>query len=165
MFSTLHRGTAWRWLVIAALLAAVMLPFMPTAAYAASGSNEVESKSQDASWYGYSCKAYYTVQPGNQLGQIAKWYNVSLYDISRANGITNPSLIYVGQTLCIPYGSPYGYYSGYNKPTGCYYTVQYGDNLSRIAARYGIPWPHMAQTNHLYSPWTIIPGQTLYVCW
>ncbi len=45
---------------------------------------------------------YYTVRAGDTLGQIAKWYGVSIYTLASVNGISNMSRIYVGQRLYIP---------------------------------------------------------------
>lgn len=44
----------------------------------------------------------YTVKRGDTLSQIAQRYGVSTADLARANGITNPRLIYAGQQLVIP---------------------------------------------------------------
>lgn len=42
------------------------------------------------------------VQPGENLFRIALKYNYSQYYLAKYNGISNPSLIYVGQTIRIP---------------------------------------------------------------
>jgi LysM repeat protein len=42
------------------------------------------------------------VQSGETLYSIANRYGVSMWAIARANGVTNPNLIYVGQRLAIP---------------------------------------------------------------
>ncbi len=159
MLSAIRSRNAWRWLAIAVVLAAMIMPLMPMTALAASDTTSMETKSQDASWYGYTCRAYYWVEKGDQLLRIARWYGVSLHDISAANGITNPSLIYPGQKLCIPAAS-------YDHPStgGCWYTVRAGDNLSRIAAWNGTTWWHLANINNLSNPRVVIPGQRLYVC-
>lgn len=44
----------------------------------------------------------YVVQRGDTLSQIAERFGVSTTDLARANGITNPRLIYAGQQLVIP---------------------------------------------------------------
>ncbi len=44
----------------------------------------------------------YVVRPGDTLASIAYRYGVSVASIAAANGIVNPSLIYVGQVLAIP---------------------------------------------------------------
>ncbi len=159
MLRAFRSGKAWRVVAIAVVLAALVLPMMPMAAYAASDAPAVEMKERDANWYGYSCRAYYWVEKGDQLLRIARWYGVSLHDISAANGITNPSRIYPGQKLCIPYAS-----EGHHGSSGCWYTVRAGDNLSRIAAWNGTTWWHLANVNGLSNPRVIVPGQRLYVC-
>jgi len=44
----------------------------------------------------------HVVERGQELGLIAKMYNVSMEDIVNINGITNPDLLYVGEELTIP---------------------------------------------------------------
>ncbi len=39
------------------------------------------------------------------------------------------------------------------------YQVQPGDTLSGIGERFGIPWPDLAQVNHVPNPDLIFPGQ------
>jgi lipoprotein-anchoring transpeptidase ErfK/SrfK len=47
-------------------------------------------------------RTQYTVQRGEELGLIAKKFNVSVSDIMALNNITNANLIYPGQVLIIP---------------------------------------------------------------
>jgi LysM repeat protein len=57
----------------------------------------------------------HVVRPGENLFRIALRYRVSVQALASINGIANPTMIYVGQTLVIPaYGSP----SEAQKPTG-----------------------------------------------
>ena len=44
----------------------------------------------------------YTVQPGDSLTRIAAKYGVTVDAISRANNISDPNLIQIGQKLIIP---------------------------------------------------------------
>ena len=44
----------------------------------------------------------YLVQPGDTLSALAQQWGVGVDDIVQANNIADPSLIYVGQELCIP---------------------------------------------------------------
>jgi LysM repeat protein len=44
----------------------------------------------------------YTVQEGDTLGAIAQDYGVRLEDLMAANGIVDPNVLHVGQTLIIP---------------------------------------------------------------
>jgi LysM repeat protein len=46
----------------------------------------------------------YTVRRGDTLSSIALRFGVSMWSLAQANGISNPSLIYVGQILRIPSG-------------------------------------------------------------
>ena len=50
--------------------------------------------------------AYYVVQPGDTLADIAYKLGVSASVLARANGIANWDLIYVGQALLIPGNNP-----------------------------------------------------------
>ncbi|MEO8613310.1 MAG: L,D-transpeptidase family protein [Chloroflexota bacterium] len=49
----------------------------------------------------------YTVQAGQELGLIAKDFNVDVADIVKLNNISNPDLLYVGQALTIPAAGEY----------------------------------------------------------
>src|SRR5215467_14097859 len=44
----------------------------------------------------------YIVQPGDNLYRISLKFGVSMDAIARANGIVNPSFVFVGQKLIIP---------------------------------------------------------------
>lgn len=44
----------------------------------------------------------YTVQRGDFLNKIAGMFNVTVYEIAKANGIANPNILAVGQELIIP---------------------------------------------------------------
>jgi LysM repeat protein len=44
----------------------------------------------------------HVVERGQELGLIARAYNVAVDDIVRVNGLSNPDLLYVGQELRIP---------------------------------------------------------------
>lgn len=51
---------------------------------------------------GAQAATHYTVRNGDSLSAIANRYGSSVADIARANGISNPNLIYPGQRLTIP---------------------------------------------------------------
>ncbi len=72
-------------------------------------SNEISSfyKDLEKTLQGYSSSqsnssGTYTVKPGDNLSKIAQSLGVSVEDLSRANNITDPSKIYVGQELVLP---------------------------------------------------------------
>ncbi|MCB8944809.1 MAG: LysM peptidoglycan-binding domain-containing protein [Ardenticatenaceae bacterium] len=47
----------------------------------------------------------YVVQPGDTIFRIAVRFGVSVTAVAQANGLSNPNLIFVGQTLIIPGGT------------------------------------------------------------
>lgn len=118
---------------------------------------------------------YHTVQRGQTLYSIAAWYGTSVWAISCANGLYNPNYVYAGQVLLIPSGGGYGCKMSHQPPQPavwhpapapkpmCYYTVRWGDDLYRIALRYGISWTVVAQANGLYNGNYIYAGQVLRV--
>ncbi|MCK4315978.1 MAG: LysM peptidoglycan-binding domain-containing protein [Anaerolineae bacterium] len=102
----------------------------------------------------------YIVRRGENLFRIALRYGTTAQAIASANGIANPSLIYVGQTLTIPSSGT----EPPSPPTGdTTYTVQPGDNLFRIALRYNISYLYLAQYNGIASPSNIYVGQVLRI--
>lgn len=98
----------------------------------------------------------YTIQRGDTLWGIGEKYGVSYQTIANYNGITNPSLIYPGQKIKIP-----GTNSGSNGYST--YTVQSGDTLSGIAAKYGTTYQKIAADNGISNPNLIHPGQVLKI--
>jgi LysM repeat protein len=45
---------------------------------------------------------FYTVQPGDSLFGISEQYSVSMEEVMRINGITNPDKVFAGQVLELP---------------------------------------------------------------
>lgn len=86
----------------------------------------------------------HTVRPGDTLGSIAARYGTSVSALAGANGISNPNVIVVGRSLQISgaaqpstTGAP-GPTSGGRQLPGQRHSVQRGDTIAGIAARYGI---------------------------
>lgn len=100
-----------------------------------------------------SCPGIHVVQPGETLTRIAARYGVTVQAIVRANGLVNPNFIWVGQRLVIPCGSTCAYV----------HVVQRGENLYRIALRYGVTVRAIARANHLANPNYIWVGQRLCI--
>ena len=94
----------------------------------------------------------YTVRPGDTLARIAGLYRVTPGAIASANGLINPNIIYVGQSLQIPI-----------VPQVYSYTVAYGDTLGVIAARYGTTVAAIAGANGISNPRLIYPGMLLRI--
>jgi LysM repeat protein len=103
----------------------------------------------------------YTVQPGDSLLAIAARFGVDADEIAGANGITDPSALFVGQELLIPgaadEGSPEPTPEPTAEPTETpataggaeLYVVQSGDTVIGIAAAFGVTVDDIAAANGL----------------
>jgi LysM repeat protein len=97
------------------------------------------------------------VQPGENLFRIALHYGMTYHALAAANGIVNPDLIYVGQSLTIPAEVP-------SEPTGeRIHVVQPGENLFRIALKYGTTVEAIAVANGISDVHIIYSGQSLVI--
>jgi LysM repeat protein len=103
----------------------------------------------------------HTVQPGERLFSIARLYNVNPYAIAQLNAIPAPYLIYPGQKLKIP-GSG-GVTPVPPQPGGTTYKVLPGDNLFRIALKFGKSMQAIAAVNGIHNYNLIYPGQVLKI--
>ena len=101
----------------------------------------------------------HVVQWGETLMVIARQYGVTATSIAQANNLWNPNFIYAGQRLVIPNGSAASPASGVT----AMYTVQRGDTLNIISARYGTTAAQLASANGLWNPNFIYVGQVLKV--
>jgi len=125
----------------------------------------------------------YTVQSGDTLGKIAQEYCTSwkaIYDLNRDTIGKNPNIIHPGMVLTIPANCiPANSGSSTPPPAGAvvdkgpithatgtyqapYYTVAWGDTLSSIGLRFGLPWPEIAKANGITGD-RIYAGQVLYI--
>ncbi len=109
---------------------------------------------------------------GESLGRIAARYDVPVDAVIRANKISNPNRIRVGQMLIIPVGgdapvttsgsaavASSGSASGGIRASS--YTVKRGDSLSVIAQRVGMSQAELQRINGIRDPSTIQVGQVL----
>lgn len=105
---------------------------------------------------------YYTVQSGDTLYEIATRYGTTVQEIVDINNITNPNLIYPGETLRILTNSTvYGLETrGAGSIT---YTVQRGNTLSQIASAYGVTVSEIVEINNIQNPNLIYPGEKLRI--
>lgn len=131
----------------------------------------------------------YTVQAGDTVSRIAERFGSSINAIFAANNLNAEGLIFVGQTLIVPVAeepvptatptysptslgiiptnTPIGAGPTPIPPTAVpvtgttVYTVQRGDTLNRIAARFGTTVDAIVQRNGILNPNLIIVGQQL----
>ncbi len=100
----------------------------------------------------------YTVQAGARLGYIASYYGATVEALSALNNIVNPELIFIGQTLVVPGAAPIPV-----PVQPIIHTVQPGEMLSSIAARYGVNMWLIADANGLSNINFIWMGQRLVI--
>jgi putative chitinase len=104
------------------------------------------------------------VRRGETLYSIARSYGVNMWDLARANGITNPNRIYAGQRLVISTGRSSGRTPpGRTAPGGRIHVVQRGETLYRIALNYGVSRWAIIRANHIANPNRIYAGQRLVI--
>jgi len=112
--------------------------------------------------------AYYTVQSGDTLRNIAARFGIGWADLAAWNNLYPPYTIFPGQQLLVSGSGPAAPAqpvtpSGTAPSAGMpsLYTVQPGDTLAGIARRFGLYWPDIAGANGVSWPYTIYPGQVL----
>ena len=98
----------------------------------------------------------YTVVSGDTLSGIAGRYGTTYQKLAEYNGIADPNKIYPGQQIKIPGSNSQG-------SNVVYYTVVSGDNLTKIANRYGTTVNQLVSWNNIANPNLIYPGQKLRV--
>jgi len=120
------------------------------------------------------CVLKHKVKRGESLIKIAKKYRVWVKDIKKLNNLKSDKL-YVGQVLCIKKGktkkasqksSKKSFYIKKKKIVTkriITYRVKKGDNLSKIAKRYGTTVSRIIKLNRLKKPYIIRPGQRLKI--
>lgn len=101
-----------------------------------------------------SQESTYYVQAGDTLSSIATKFSTTVSNLVSINHISNPNVIYVGQKI---------YVGEATQGQSNAYTVQSGDTLSGIAAKFGTTWQDLAQKNGLANPNVIYVGQTLTI--
>ena len=93
----------------------------------------------------------YQVQRGDTLYSIAAQSKISLIELAQLNKLSNSSGLQVGQTIKIPAGS--------TVPES--YTVQSGDSLSAISAKYNLGMDYIANINGINRNTGLRVGQRL----
>lgn len=109
-----------------------------------------------------SAAGSYTVKSGDSLSAIAARYGMSYETLARLNNISDPNRIYVGQTLNLgTSGYTSHHYAASSSSNSGSYTIQAGDTLSAIAARYGMSYETLARLNNISDPNRIVAGQRI----
>ena len=101
---------------------------------------------------------YYKVVRGDNLTKIAKKFNTTVAQLVIWNNLKNPNLILTGQVLIVGKKQP-----DPPEPPKEYYTVVRGDNLTKIAQRFGTTVAQLVKWNNIPNRNLIYPGQVLRV--
>lgn len=105
---------------------------------------------------------FYTVEPGDTLSSIARRYGTTVQELATINNISNPNLIFPGQSLRVLTNSTTQ--GEETRGTGSItYTVQRGNTLSQIASSYGVSVSHIVELNDIQNPNLIYPGEKLRI--
>jgi LysM repeat protein len=97
------------------------------------------------------------VSPGETLSHIAARHGVTVADLMRANGISNPTRIRAGEVLRIPSGGSKGA-SGVRT-----HRVSRGQTLSDIASMYRTSVGRLQRHNQISDPTKLRYGQVIEV--
>jgi LysM repeat protein len=102
----------------------------------------------------------HVVQPGENLFRIALHYGVTVDALAAANGLSDARRIYAGQRLVIP---TRGSSASATTPSSGVHVAQKGENLFRIALRYGTTYQALAAANGIANPNQVYAGQRLVI--
>lgn len=136
-----------RLLLLLLLLPLSLLP-RPALAQTGSGDNGTATEEQPI-------PKVHVVQEGETLTSIAALYNTTVEDLQLINNISDPSLLYAGQSLIIPGVA--------GEAVATVYTVQTGDTLLGVAAAFNTAPAAIGELNHLLQPNSLYAGQSLAV--
>ncbi len=101
-------------------------------------------------------EAYYIVQEGDSLWEIAARFGVSLEDLQQANGISDAGQVVIGARLVIPG------LQGVNGELDTT-TVAYGETLRSLSRQYGISESTLARLNRIVNPGELYAGARLII--
>jgi len=101
----------------------------------------------------------HVVSRGDTLYSVARRYGTTVNAIVQANSLRNSNWIYVGQRLVIPATTT----ASSSSSSGSVHVVQRGENLYRIALRYGTTVQALASANNLFNTSLIYAGQRLVI--
>lgn len=93
----------------------------------------------------------YNVALGDSLYSIGEKFKISVDALEYVNGLTDSSILVIGQELTIP------------PVAGLVHTVEAGESLTSIAAKFDVPSQAIADFNYILDPSTLKPGTELVI--
>jgi len=112
-----------------------------------------------------TCTHYHTVQRGETLSSVARQYGTTTAQLQRMNGLYNPNLVRIGQTLCVPntYTRPSPPPQVHRPANAYHHVVASGETIYSICDRYGVNVWEVMEANYLSMSSYIVPGQQIYI--
>jgi len=110
---------------------------------------------------GSAASGTYTVRAGDTLSGIAARFGTTVAHLAALNRLANPNVLSVGEVLRISGNAP-AVATPAPAASGTY-TVQAGDTLSGIAARFGTTVAHLVALNRLANPNVLSVGEVLRI--
>ena len=106
---------------------------------------------------GVTWRDSYLVRPGDTLGALAGHYGVTLAELAQANRLNPAGVLLVGTKLHVPRATTR------SSSSGITITVQPGQTLSGLAARYGVSLTALSAFNHVDPNNFLLVGQRLEI--
>lgn len=103
------------------------------------------------------------IRRGDTLSRLAIEYNTTVRRLVELNNISNPNLIYAGQTLIVPSGETIEDSDGNSTSGQTIYIVQRGDTLNQIAREFQTTALAIAKENNIRNINLIYVGQRLII--
>lgn len=104
-----------------------------------------------------------TISYGDTLSILARKYNTTVQRLVELNNISNPNLIFAGQSLIVPSGETPVDTDGNSTSGQTIYIVQRGDTLNKIAREFGTTAIAIAKENNIRNINLIYVGQRLII--
>jgi len=98
----------------------------------------------------------YTIRSGDTLYNLAKKYDITLYELLNANKNINPYNMQIGQVICIPVTEK-------KCPYGKVYTIAQGDTLESVLNKFGLSLSALKEVNKDFDPYDMKVGMVICV--